>query len=296
LPKPIRTVGIATAAHKPQVVPTAGALCEALRAAGRPILLGPCAEDVCSAACVPPDEVVSLAKLANTDLVISLGGDGTLLAVAGHAGPKGTPLLGVDLGSFGFLAAEDFQTVLDQLEHILQGDYETDRRLMVAAQVVRNGRTVSQHCGLNEAVIGKTDVRRLVRLLTKVDGEHMATYPADGLIISTPTGSTAYGLSAGGPIVSPAVESLIITPICSHTLYSRPLVVEPSAIIEVAVSSRGGPAVGISLALDGQETVELAPGDSVRVFRASFDARLVRVSAGSFYERLRTKLHWDAER
>jgi len=294
--EPIQTVGIATAHYKPKVHQSATALYEALRQSGRKILLGPCSPELLDTINDGSRSAVGLAELAAADLIISLGGDGTLLAVAHEAGPRGTPMLGIDLGSFGFLAAEAFETLLADLPRILDGDFETEQRVMVSAHVVREQEIVADHCGLNEAVIASTDVGHLVHLYTRVNGEHMATYPADGLIISTPTGSTAYGLSAGGPIVSPAVESLIITPICSHTLYSRPVVVEPSAVIEVTASSRGEPAKRVSVTLDGQTNVALQPGDVVRVQRAEFDAKLVRVSPGSFFERLRTKLHWDAER
>lgn len=292
---PLRTIGIATAHHKAEVHTCAVQLCRALGQAGCEILLGPDAGDISECAGVAC-RLVPFSELAAADLVISLGGDGTLLAVAHEAGPRGTPLLGIDLGSFGFLAAETFPTLLGNLDRIIAGDFATENRLMVAATVLRDGEVVGEYCGLNEAVIASSTVGHLVHLFTRVNGEHMATYPADGLIISTPTGSTAYSLSAGGPIVSPVVESLLIAPICSHTLYTRPVVVEPTAVIEVTAWRRGQPAGGVSVTLDGQDVVELQPGDQVRVYRARFAARLVRVAAGSFFERLRTKLHWDAER
>lgn len=295
MPDPVATVGVAAASYNPEARQSATLLCHALRRAGRAVLLGPGLDHLEQA---PGDgfERVDFAELARADLVISLGGDGTLLGLAHHAAPGGTPLLGVDLGSFGFLAAESFDLLLGRLDGVLAGEYHIERRLMVAAEVMRGGQAISNHCGLNEAVVGKTDVRRLVRLYTRVDGEHIATYPADGVIIATPTGSTAYTLSAGGPIVSPAVESLIVVPICPHTLYSRPLVVEPTAVIDVTATSRGEPALGVTLTLDGQAAIELEPGDTVVVRRAPFDAQLARILPGSFYERLRTKLNWGAER
>lgn len=293
--KPLRKVGIATAHYKPEVQACAVRLCRELGRLGCEVLLGPDAMDIAECAGTAC-RLVAFSELAGADLVISLGGDGTLLAVAHQAGPRGTPLLGIDLGSFGFLAAESFETLLDNLERIVAGDFATESRVMVAATVLRDGSAVEEACGLNEAVIASSEVGHLVSLFTRVNGEHMATYPADGLIISTPTGSTAYSLSAGGPIVSPAVESLLIAPICSHTLYTRPVVVEPTAVIEVTAWRRGQPAANVILTLDGQDVVALQPGDQVRVYRAPFDARLVRVAAGSFFERLRTKLHWDAER
>lgn len=272
------------------------ALCRALHQRGCELLLGPGLECVAVENGAGRSRATDLAGLARADVVIVLGGDGTLLSVARHASPRGTPLLGLDLGSFGFLAAESLAGLLANLDGFLRGEYALEPRMMVTAQVRRGDQVIGEHVGLNDAVIGKPDVRRLVRLYTRVNGEHIATYPADGLIISTPTGSTAYVLSAGGPIVSPAVEGLVIVPICPHTLYSRPMVVEASAVIEVTATHRDLPALGVTLTVDGQEAIELEPGDWVTVKRAECDARLVRLSPGGFYERLRTKLNWGAER
>ena len=292
----IRTIGLAAAPYKPNVLDSATTLCRALTAAGCQVLCGPGMEDVQPEAGCDPWPVLSLDELVAADLVISLGGDGTLLALARHAGPRGTPLLGVDFGSFGFLAAERFGDLLANLDALLRGEFVTESRLMVEAAVVRDGEVVGTHCGLNDAVIAKPDVRRLVRLVARVEGEPIATYPADGLIISTPTGSTAYALSAGGPVIAPAVESLTITAICPHTLFSRPLILEPTAQIEVFAVGDGKPILGLTLTLDGQEAIDLVTGDVVRIRRAPFDAKLARVSQSSFYERLHSKLHWDTER
>ena len=289
--KPVRTVGIAAALHKPRAVKSAAVLCRALGERGLSVLLAPGLEKVCGEA-----DGVGLRELAKADLVIALGGDGTLLAVAHHAGPQGTPLLGVDLGSFGFLAGESFEGLLENLDGVLAGEYRVERRMMVSADVTRGGETVASFCGLNDAVVGKADIRRLVRLHTCINGEHIATYPADGLIISTPTGSTAYALSAGGPLVSPSVECLVIVPICPHTLYSRPLVVEATAVIQVSATPRDHAAGGLTLTVDGQDAVTLERGDEVVIHRAGYNAKLVRLSPGGFYERLRTKLKWGAER
>lgn len=296
MPASIKSVGVATVRYKPEAITGGEALCRALVDAGCKVLVGPDLGHVCPELGAAACPVADLADLVCADLAISLGGDGTLLALARHAGPRGTPLLGVDFGSFGFLASEGFADLMAQLPTLLSGEYETEPRLMVQSELVREGHSVARYVGLNEAVIAKSDVRRLVWLNTRVNGELMANYPADGLIISTPTGSTAYALSAGGPIISPAVESFLITPICPHTLYSRPLVLEPSAIIEVEAMQRSRPILGITLTVDGQEAIGLKPGDVVITTRAPFDAHLVRLSHGSFYERLRVKLHWDTER
>lgn len=292
----LRVIGVAAVPHRAQAQEKALVLCRALLDAGCEVVLGPDTEDIRRELPEAGVRCCDLAGLAHADLIVSLGGDGTLLALACHAGPQGTPLLGVDLGSFGFLASEDFEEVMRRLEDLLAGRIVTDDRLMVTAQVRRGEETVSHHCGLNEVVIGRTDVRRPVRLCTWVNGEVIANYRADGLIISTPTGCTAYTLSAGGPVVSPAVEALVITPICPHTLYSRPLVVEAGAVVEVKATSGNGPASGITLILDGQDQVDLEQADRVVVQRASFRARLVRLSEEGFYQRLRKKLNWGAER
>ena len=167
---------------------------------------------------------------------------------------------------------------------------------MVRATVMRGGAEVISLVGLNDAVIAKMGIRRLARLHTTVDGDYIATYPADGLIIGTPTGSTAYVLSAGGPLVDPAVESLIVTAICPHTLYTRPLVVHPKAVIQVRVESRHREPVEASLTVDGQEEIGLLAEDTIVIDRAPCNARLVRVSKHSYYERLRRKLKWGAEK
>jgi len=234
--------------------------------------------------------------ISEADLVIVMGGDGTLLSVARHAAPLGTPLLGVDLGSFGFLAEEEFDVLEANLDTVLSGHYNTEERLMVRARVIRGGSDFITLIGLNDAVIAKTAIRRLVRLHTDVDGDHLATYPADGLIISTPTGSTAYILSAGGPVVDPAVECLIIAPICPHTLYSRPLIVHPRAEIRVRVEARNREPGDVSLTVDGQEEIGLLPDDIVVIDRAECNAKLVRIGKRSYYERLRRKLKWGAEK
>ena len=292
---PPATIGIATAQYKPEVRENAILLCRALRANGRRVLVSRDMEKALKAAGCTGCEIVESPDLAGSDLIISLGGDGTLLEVAHYAAPRGTPLLGIDMGSFGFLAAVTFDILMMRLDQLLGGDYETESRMMVAARVMRHGRMMSEHIGLNEAVITKSDVRRLVRLFVKVSGEHLSTYPADGLIVSTPTGTTAYALSAGGPIVSPRVDALLIVPICPHTLYSRPVIVEPTAEVEISVVTRGRPVESLTLTLDGQDAIPLETGDIVSVTRAACDASLVRLSPMGFYERLRTKLQWGEE-
>jgi NAD+ kinase len=287
-----KVVGITVAQHKPRAVECGRRLVAALAQRDVQVRASAAVRKSCGDKC----EIGDMQYVAESDLVIALGGDGTLLGMARHAAPLGTPLLGIDLGSFGFLAEEDFSHLENGLDALLRGELQIEERLMVRARVMRGGVEFITLIGLNDAVIAKTGIRRMVRLRTVIDGDHIASYPADGLIISTPTGSTAYVLSAGGPLVDPAVECLIVAPICPHTLYSRPLVVRPQAQIEVSAEGRERSVGDASLTLDGQDEVALLPDDIVIVDRAPCNARLVRMAEHSYYERLRRKLKWGAER
>ena len=273
-----QVVGITVAAHKPKAIECTRRLLGMLAERGVEVRADASVSKACNGNC----QVGGMVHVAASDLVIVMGGDGTLL--------------GVDLGSFGVLAEEEFSDVEANLDAILAGKFEIEERLMVRATVMRGGAEVISLVGLNDAVIAKMGIRRLARLHTSVDGDYIATYPADGLIIGTPTGSTAYVLSAGGPLVDPAVESLIVTAICPHTLYTRPLVVHPKAVIEVRVETRNREPVEASLTVDGQEEIGLLAEDTIVIDRAPCNARLVRVSKHSYYERLRRKLKWGAEK
>ncbi|MCD6350663.1 MAG: NAD(+)/NADH kinase [Armatimonadetes bacterium] len=233
------------------------------------------------------------------DAVITLGGDGTLLAVARRAAPFGTPVLGVALGSFGFLADQPPRVVLSRLDDIIAGNYEIEERMMLAAEVGARPADCGESAllALNEAVVTTQARRHMIWLRCEVDGRHLATYAADGVIVATPTGSTAYNLSAGGPIVDPRVECATIVPICPHTLYSRPVVIDPSSEVRIQAQRRPGKAEEtVAVTVDGQETREVVPQQSVYVRRADCRARLLRVAGLDFYDRLREKLNWDAPR
>lgn len=291
--KTVHTVGLVCALHKPGAVEFARELVSRLQAVGVITLMEEELAEVCGGDC----QIRERAELAaQGELIIAMGGDGTLLSVAHYAAPADTPLLGVDLGSFGFLAGQQPAAVLENLEALLAGQYHTESRLMVSTEIRRNSEVAGTYLALNDVVIAKTSPRRMIRLDVKVDNEPVAVYPTDGLIISTPTGSTAYNLSAAGPVVSSLVDCLIINPICPHTLYLRPLIVQPAAIIEVTLPSPGKHPEPISLTIDGQKTVDLLPNDAIITTQASCRATLVTVAPDSFYERLRTKLRWGAER
>jgi len=233
---------------------------------------------------VPPDEVVGRA-----DLLVVLGGDGTILRASRQAGPRGIPVLGVNLGGFGFLAEVGIRELKEVIPRLLRGDYALDERMMLEAVVERGEQKIEGFLALNDMVVTKGGYARLLRLRTYINGEHLATYPADGLIVSTPTGSTAYSLSAGGPIVHPRVEVILVTPICPHMLHARSVVV--SGDDTVTVEFAGG-VEGAMLTVDGQEGFPLQGGDRVVVRRAAQRAKLVRLYPFQFYTLLRQKLSW----
>ncbi|MGH2404342.1 MAG: NAD(+)/NADH kinase [bacterium] len=234
-----------------------------------------------------PDLAVSDAALVEDgDLLVVLGGDGTILSAARLSAGR-VPILGVNMGGFGFLAEVALDELPAAIERVTAGGSNIDERAMLSAEITQ-GDTVRRRClALNDMVVAKTGVARLVRVATWVNGEHLSTYPADGVIVATPTGSTAYSLSAGGPIVHPQVDVIVVTPICPHTLTARPVVVSGGATVAVEPLEAGD---DIRLSVDGQESFPLRGGERVIVRQAAERARLVRLRPPSFYSILRTKL------
>jgi len=229
-----------------------------------------------------------------TQLVIVLGGDGTLLWGARSGAYGKNPVLGVNLGTFGFLAGVSVKELYPSLKKILQGNFTTEKRIMLEARVWRAGKNKSaemiwNHMALNDAVISKETLARMVQLRIHVNNRLVTEYYADGIIISTPTGSTAHSLSAGGPIVYPTVDAVIITPICPHTISNRPLIIKGSDEVQVEVMSSHQ---NTSLTLDGQEGTPLQPGDLVKIRRAARTLQLINSPVHDYYEVLQTKLHW----
>jgi NAD+ kinase len=224
-----------------------------------------------------------------SDLLLVLGGDGTLLAAARVAAPHGTPLLPINMGSLGFLTSFTLEEMFPALEETLAGRSSVSERVLLRVDLVRAGQIVDGQRVLNEAVINKGALARMIDLELKIDGAFVCRYRADGLIVATPTGSTAYSLSAGGPIVHPSVESLIITPICPHTLTDRPLVVRDSSSVEVSLS---GDAESVFLTLDGQKGIPMQSGDCVRIVRAPERLKLIQPPRKSYFDILRSKLKW----
>jgi len=219
--------------------------------------------------------------------VMVFGGDGTLLNAATTVVPPGVPILGVNTGGLGFLTEVEVSDLFSVLPEILEGNHLVEERLMLEAALKREGREIGRYLALNDVVVTKGPLARLVRFKVYVDGVYLDTYLADGLIISTPTGSTAYSLSAGGPIVNPNVKVLIVTPICPHTLYSRSVVVSGKETVSVRLGEYTG---AVMLTLDGQRGYRLESSDEIVVRQATRVAHLIRKKDWSFYRVLRHKL------
>ena len=224
-----------------------------------------------------------------SDLLLVLGGDGTLLAAAREAAPRGIPILPINLGSLGFLTSFTLGELYPALEETIAGHLTASERVMLTASLIREGQAVESQLVLNEAVITKGALARMIEIELLIDEDFVCRYRADGLIVATPTGSTAYSLSAGGPIVHPEVESIILTPICPHTLSDRPLVVGDCCNIEMRLR---GTAESVYLTLDGQKGVLMQSEDRVSIIRAKERLKLIQPHRKSYYEILRNKLKW----
>ncbi len=228
---------------------------------------------------------------ALVDMLIVLGGDGTLLSAARHVADAHTdvPIFGVNLGTMGFMAEVSLDELYDNLEKAIAGRLETEERMMLSASVIRTGRRVSRYRVLNDAVINKGALARMMELKISVNGSHLTTFRADGLIVATPTGSTAYSLSAGGPIVHPTIHCFVVTPICPHTLSNRPIALPDTVVVAVCLTSLSE---DVSLTLDGQIGFPLIPNDVVEIKRSRYKMKLIKHPVKSYYEILRTKLKW----
>ena len=222
------------------------------------------------------------------DLLVVLGGDGTLLSMARAVGDLGVPILGVNLGGLGFLTATTLDEMRPALEAVVAGRMAIEERMLLAARLVRSGHTIGEYSALNDVVITKSAMSRIVDLSVSVGGRHATAYRADGLIISTPTGSTAYNLSTGGPILFPTMDAVVLTPIAPHTLSNRPIVIPGAERIEVTLLDDQD----VMLTMDGQVGVPLRARDTVEVQKAAARIRLLRFPQKDFFSVLRTKLKW----
>ncbi|WP_432823416.1 NAD(+)/NADH kinase [Trichloromonas sp.] len=228
---------------------------------------------------------------AMVNLIVVLGGDGTLISVARKVGDLRTPILGVNLGSLGFLTEITQDELYPVLDKVISGEFAVTNRLMLDAVVRRGSQEVGRFRVLNDVVINKGAIARIIDMEVTVDNDYLTTFKADGLIISTPTGSTAYNLAAGGPIIYPGLHCLVISPICPHMLTNRPIIVSDEAIIQVEVKFQDE---DVAFTADGQVGMPLQGGDVVEIRKSRSSTLLVKSPSKDFFEVLRTKLHWGA--
>ena len=227
------------------------------------------------------------------DLVISLGGDGTLLQAAGMIYPRDVPLVGVNLGRLGFLTDLAQADVTAGINAVLDGHYLSEERAVLGCDVVRKDKVIASEDGLNDVVVQKWNTARLITLDTYVDGKFLHSQRSDGMIVATPTGSTAYALSGGGPILDPDIDALVLVPVCPHTLTNRPIVVSNSARIEIYVATEREDESRVTC--DGNSIQELLPGDHVAVFQREQSVTLLHPAHHDHYATLRAKLNWGRD-
>jgi len=279
----VKIIGLVVNLDKPKGLEIARSMVEWLEKRGLEVILAqkdPCDYTHGDVQCFDEE------AMSKVDCIIVLGGDGTLLQTARFVAPDGIPLFGINFGQLGFLTEIEVPDIFPALEKLIHGDYQLEERMMLEAAVWRDGREVERSNALNDVVIAKGAFARLIKLEAYVNGEHATTFPADGVVIATPTGSTAYSLSAGGPLVPPTLDLMLLTPICPHALTSRPLVVCPESNIKIILVSNQGQ---VMLTMDGQHGFELEQYDQVIIQKAPYRAKFIKLKGRSFFQVLREK-------
>jgi NAD+ kinase len=280
----IKTVGIISKPNVPAAAGVVPNLLDWLKARGIAARIDQQTTEYAAAAALPREEVPE-----NCDLVIVLGGDGTLLSAARAIGKREIPLFPVNLGGLGFLTAITIEDLFPELERAFRGEHRIAKRKLLEVELLRNGKTVATYEALNDAVLAKSALARMIDLDTHVDEQFVCAYKADGLIISTPTGSTAYSLSAGGPIIFPSVPAICLTPICPHMLTNRPVLVPETSLIRVVSH---GPDESVYLTIDGQVGGPIRDGDTIVCRSSRYSLLLIRPPHQMFFDVLRQKLKW----
>jgi len=280
----VRTVGIICKHDNPEAYKAAGGLMSWLSGRGIASVI-----DSHAAGRMKIEGVEAKDIPACSDAIVVLGGDGTLLSVARLIGSRGTPIVGVNLGTLGFLTSVSLSQMLSTMETVVSGQYKVQERMLLTASVRRGGKTVEEHDVLNDMVINKGALARIVEMETYIDDSYVTVFKADGLIINTPTGSTGYCLSAGGPIVHPTMSCIGITPICPHTLTNRPLIIPDTAVLEVALRSG---TEDVYLTLDGQVGIQIKCHDIIVAKKSAHKMYFVMSPDDDYYNMLRAKLKW----
>jgi len=281
----IRAIGICLKPNQPQLGPWVREVEQCLREHKIDVMLGPEAAAAAGLTGVPRKELAS-----QVDLMIVLGGDGSLLAVARAIGESDVPVLGVNLGTLGFLTEIPREELFETLDVVIAGGFRTETRMRLDVRITRDGRECGHYLALNDAVIAKSTLSRMIDLQTWADNVEVTTYHADGLICATPTGSSAYSLSAGGPLLLPGISAIVLTPICPHTLTQRPLVLPEDCKVRIQPrNTRGGE---VHLTVDGQVGRQLQEGEVVELRKSKFSLRLLVPPDRSRFEVMRSKLRW----
>ena len=281
----MNTVGILTKPKFPDVTHILKDLVAWLRERGKEVVL-----DGKAAALIGEPAASQTPQLAMLcDMVLVLGGDGTMLNAARLVEQRAVPILGVNMGGLGFLTEVSLEHLYPTLEKVFAGEFYLEERLMLRARIDRHGEHVAQATALNDVVVSKGTLSRMIEMHLSIDGQFVTSLRGDGLIVSTPTGSTAYSLSAGGPIINPSVQAFILTPISPHTFTHRPLLIPGSARIEVLLASKDE---GAMTTFDGQVGVAVTQGDTVTIGASDHRTRLIRFRDRTYYDVLRRKLKW----
>mgnify|MGYP000156117042 CR=1 FL=1 len=275
----IKKIGVIGNRTKPKLVPTVKVLEKACKERGVRVFVEEGLADL-----FQKPRVFTPPVPEDFDFVVAMGGDGTFLRAARMTVPREIPVLGVNLGSLGFLTEIQEPKLRRALSNVLSGDYVIEHRMVLEAQAEGVNEPLY---AVNDVVVCMANVGRMITVGLYVDGEYVKSVSADGVIVSTPTGSTAYSLAAGGPIVFPVMEAIVFTPICPHTLAFRPIIFPSTKVVELEIQQEDAVMV-----VDGQLRYELHPKDRIRVIRASLDLKIVKAGESTFFEILRTKLHW----
>src|SRR5689334_13133795 len=287
----IKRIGVVVKPHQPEALETLCKLTEWLTARGLALVGGPAVdreriehETGCVIEVIPDEELPQ-----KVDLILVLGGDGTMIATARMLGDGEVPVIGVNYGGLGYLAEFRIEELFTALESILAGDYKLEKRVMLAVELRRGDELVTKNRVLNDVVMNKSALARIIQIETYLNEQFVNSFRADGLIVSTPTGSTAYNLSAGGPIIFPTMNAVVITPICPFTLSNRPIVVPDDSVIEVRLMTEKE---DVALTLDGQVGFPIQAHDRVVIRKSNTTFNLVQPKNRNYFDLLRDKLRW----
>lgn len=287
----IKRIGVVVKPHQPDALETLCRLTEWLKTFGISLVGGPDIEREriehetgCAVESVSDDQLPKSA-----DLILVLGGDGTMISTARMIGDAEVPVIGVNYGGLGYLAEFRIEELFSALETIFAGDYKVERRVMLSVELKRGAELVTKNRVLNDVVMNKSALARIIEIETYLNEQFVNSFRADGLIVSTPTGSTAYNLSAGGPVIYPSMSAIVITPICPFTLSNRPIVVPDDSVIEVRLMTENE---DVALTLDGQVGFPLQAGDRVVIRKSDTTFNLVQPASRNYFDLLRDKLRW----